>query len=100
MRWSIENHSFELRPLPGIDQGVYSGLSQEEKMIVNALADGDMVNISDGGLIIGKDWRATKAVFDSLEAKKILGRTPGKARNRHRRYFLRISGNGRTCRTA
>ncbi len=79
---------------PGIDASLYASLTQEEKMLVNALADGSGVNVNDAVLIIGKDWRATKGVFDSLEEKGLIGRTPGKARNRHRRYFLRLTRNG------
>jgi ATP-dependent DNA helicase RecG len=76
---------------PGVDAKLYASLTQEEKMLVNALADGSAVNVNEAGLIIGRDWRATKAVFDSLEAKGLIGRTPGKARNRHRQYFLRLT---------
>ncbi len=79
---------------PGIDARIYESLSQEEKMIVNALADGQSVNVGDGSLIIGRDWRGTKTVFDSLEAKGVIGRTPGKPRDRHRKYFLKLGRNG------
>lgn len=73
---------------PGIDQALYASLSQEEKMIVNALATGREINVGDAMLLVGKDWRATKAFFNSLEQKKLIGRTPGKPRDRHRKYFL------------
>jgi ATP-dependent DNA helicase RecG len=73
---------------PGIDQMLYDSLCQEEKMIVNALASGREINVGDAMLLVGKDWRKTKAFFDSLEEKGLLGRTPGKPRDRHRKYFL------------
>lgn len=76
---------------PGIDQKLYNSLSQEEKMIVNALATGRDLNVGDAMLLVGKDWRATKAFFDSLMEKGLVGRTPGKPRDRHRRYFLAAS---------
>lgn len=73
---------------PGINQELYASLSQEEKMIVNALAMGRELNVNDAMLLVGKDWRATKAFFDSLLNKQLIGRTPGKPRDRHRKYFL------------
>ena len=73
---------------PGIDQKIYNALLQEEKMIVNALASGREINVGDAMLLVGRDWRATKTLFDSLLAKGLIGRTPGKPRDRHRKYFL------------
>jgi ATP-dependent DNA helicase RecG len=67
---------------------VYESLTQEEKMLVNYLADQDRVNVTDAGLVIGCDWRKTKSVLDSLEKKKLIVRTPGKFRSRHRFYYL------------
>ncbi|QLC25956.1 hypothetical protein HFP57_13600 [Parasphingopyxis algicola] len=73
---------------PGIDQKIYENLCQEEKMIVNALADGKDLNVNDAMLLVGKDWRATRAFFDHLMDMGIVGQTPGKARNRWRKYYL------------
>ena len=58
-------------------------------MVVNYLADQGRVNVTDAGLVIGMDWRGTKSVLDDLEKKKIIARTPGKTRSRHRFYFLK-----------
>lgn len=73
---------------PGVDAEVYSSLKQEEKMIVNALADSRDLNVNDAMLLVGKDWRATRAFFENLMAKGLVARTPGKPRDRHRKYFL------------
>lgn len=73
---------------PGIDAAIYNSLKQEEKMIVNALADSRDLNVNDAMLLVGKDWRATKAFFDNLVSKGLVARTPGKSRDRHRKYYL------------
>lgn len=73
----------------GINPEIYAGLSEGEKMIVNYLADNSRVNVQDAGRIIALEWRATKAVLDALVDKGVLSRSPGKARNRHRFYFLK-----------
>ncbi len=62
-------------------------------MIVNYLADQPRLDVTDAGLVIGKDWRATKKILDGLEAKRLIARSPGKTRSRHRFYYL--LGNGR-----
>jgi ATP-dependent DNA helicase RecG len=72
-----------------INPDVYASLSESEKMIVNYLADQDRVNVTDAGLVIGMDWRGTKAVLQSLVAKKVSDRSPGKTRSRHRFYLLK-----------
>lgn len=73
---------------PVIDQVLYDRLSQEEKMIVNALAAGRDLNVNDAMLLVGKDWRATKALFVNLMEQGLVEQSPGKARNRHRKYYL------------
>ena len=77
-----------------IDTGIYAQLSEAEKIIVKYLTDQDRVNVTDAGLVIGKDWRDAKKVLDGLEARKILSRSAGKARSRHRFYFLRKNSIG------
>ena len=72
-----------------VSRAIFEALSPDEKLIINFLADRGSLNVTDTGLLIGKDWRATKAILDTLEEKKIVERTPGKERNRHRRYHLR-----------
>ena len=72
-----------------INSEIYESLTESEKMIVNFLADRGKVNVTDAGLIIGLDWRRTKIVLDDLEKKKVISRSSGKTRSRHRFYFLR-----------
>lgn len=73
----------------GINPDVYALLSESEKMLVNYLADNEKVNVKDAGRIIALDWRATKFVLDELERKKVIVRSPGKPRSRHRFYYLK-----------
>jgi ATP-dependent DNA helicase RecG len=73
----------------GINPDVYASLSDTERMIVNYLADQDKVNVTDAGRIVALDWRATKIILDELEKKRVIVRSPGKSRSRHRFYYLR-----------
>ncbi|TXM71458.1 hypothetical protein FV218_15095 [Methylobacterium sp. WL69] len=72
-----------------INPELYATLTESEKIIVNYLADRDKLNVTDAGLVIAKDWRATKKVLDALVGKKIVSKSAGKARSRHRFYYLR-----------
>ena len=72
-----------------INPDLYATLSESEKMIVNYLADRERINVTDTGILIGLDWRATKLVLDGLEKKKVIERSSGKPRSRHRFYFLK-----------
>jgi ATP-dependent DNA helicase RecG len=72
-----------------LNPSVYNSLSESEKMIVNYLTDNPRVNVTDAGRVIALDWRATKQVLDELESKRIIHRSPGKYRSRHRFYFLK-----------
>jgi ATP-dependent DNA helicase RecG len=74
---------------PNINPEVYASLSESEKMIVNYLVDRNRVNVTDAGLVIGRDWRETKKILDGLEAKAVIGRSLGKHRSRHRFYYLK-----------
>ncbi|WP_206412966.1 ATP-binding protein, partial [Nitratireductor soli] len=72
-----------------INPEVYDSLTESEKMIVNYLAERVRVNVTDAGLVIGKDWRDTKIALDGLEIKGVIARSPGKPRSRHRFYYLK-----------
>lgn len=71
-----------------INPEIYASLSETEKMIVNYLSDRETVNVKDAARVVALDWRETKKVLDGLEEKKVIARTPGKARSRHRVYYL------------
>lgn len=72
-----------------INPDLYASLTESEKMIVNYLTDREKVNVTNAGLVIGLDWRGTKEVLVELEKKKVIARSPGKARSRHRFYYLK-----------
>ena len=71
-----------------INPEIYASLIESEKMLVNYLADRERVNVTDAGLVIGRDWRETKKILDELVKKGIIGRSAGKYRSRHRFYYL------------
>jgi ATP-dependent DNA helicase RecG len=68
---------------------IYSALSESERMIVNYLVDQPRLNVKDAGRVIAMDWRGAKVVLDDLERKGLIARSLGKARSRHRFYFLK-----------
>lgn len=72
-----------------INPDQYESLSESEKVIVNYLVERKKVNVTDAGLVIGKDWRGTKTVLDRLMKKGIIDRSAGRHRSRHRFYFLK-----------
>ncbi|MYG81869.1 MAG: hypothetical protein F4187_08975, partial [Gemmatimonadetes bacterium] len=79
----------------GINPDDYASLSESEKMIVNYLADQGKVNITETGLVIGKNWRAARDILDGLVKKNILERSSGKFRSRHRFFYLKNSAKVR-----
>lgn len=72
-----------------IDPLVFENLSSDEKLIVNCLAEGKPLNVTDAMDIVRRDWRSTKKIFDKLEASGIVARREGKDRDKNRRYYLR-----------
>ena len=72
-----------------IDPVMYDSLSEDEKMIINWMADEKQPNVTDVMHILQKDWRAAKSILGGLERKAIVARTPGKERDRYRTYYLR-----------
>jgi ATP-dependent DNA helicase RecG len=73
----------------GINPDLYASLTENEKMVVNYLADNPRVNVKDAGRFLAFDWRATKTLLDRLVAKGVIARSEGKYRSRHRFYFLK-----------
>ena len=74
-----------------LGESVYEELSTEEKMVINFLADGRKINVSDANRILGKDWHTAKAVLEELASRKILLRRSrtGKPRDPSAHYILR-----------
>ena len=71
-----------------LDEDTYIRLSDQEKMVINALADTRSLNVTEVLLLLDVEWRSAKAVMDHLEELGILERDPGKARDKNRRYAL------------
>ena len=86
--------------MPALDPLIYESLTQAERLLVNWCADGRKITVKDAQDILGdmaNDWRAAKAVLDSLTEKFVFERPPGKDRDRHRKWSLRKK-RGRTYR--
>jgi ATP-dependent DNA helicase RecG len=78
--------------MPAIDPLIYETLSDAERMLVNWCAEGRKITVKDAQDVLGdmaSDWRAARAVLDSLTKKVIFERPPGKDRDRHRKWSLR-----------
>jgi ATP-dependent DNA helicase RecG len=88
---NVEHRKFYVRSEAAyaINPEIFESLSESEKMVVNYLADKQRINVRDTGLLIGKDWRGADAVLKSLQSKKIIERSAGKYRSRHRFYYLK-----------
>ena len=80
--------------MPAMDPIVYETLSQQEKILVNWAAEGKKMTVKDAQDVLDVDWRTARAVLDSLTAKFIFVRPPGKDRDRHRRWSLRQKKRG------
>lgn len=76
--------------MPAIDPVIYSTLTEDERVLVNYAAEGRLMTVKDAQDILNQsDWRKAREVLDSLVEKHIFDRKPGKARDRHRKWFLR-----------
>jgi ATP-dependent DNA helicase RecG len=82
-----------------INPDLYKTLSESEKLVVNFLAERLKVNVTDAGLVIARDWRETKELLEGLVTKGILARSEGKARSRHRFYYLKYGLTSRSVST-
>jgi ATP-dependent DNA helicase RecG len=90
-----------LEAMSAIDPLLYESLSESERVLVNWCAEGKRITVKDAQGILGDmaaDWRAARAVLDSLTNTQIFDRPPGKDRDRHRKWFLRKRRSARTPR--
>jgi ATP-dependent DNA helicase RecG len=74
-----------------IGESVYEQLSQEEKQVINFLAEKSRINVSDANRLLQKDWQTAKRTLDDLEKRGILMRRSrtGKPRDPSAHYVLR-----------
>lgn len=90
-------HFVRSEAMPAIDPLIYETLSESERILVNWCADGKRITVKDAQDILGdlaSDWRAARAILDSLTKKLIFDRPPGKDRDRHRKWHLRKRRRG------
>jgi ATP-dependent DNA helicase RecG len=74
-----------------IGEGVYEQLNQEEKQVINFIAEKARINVSDANRLLQKDWQTAKRTLDDLAARGILMRRSrtNKPRDPSAHYVLR-----------
>lgn len=74
-----------------IGEAIYEHLSNEEKMVINFIAENGKINITDANRLLRRDWQTAKKLLDSLTVKKILMRRTrtNKPRDSSAHYILR-----------
>ncbi len=74
-----------------IGQTVYEQLSQDEKQVINFIAEKNAINVSDANRLLHRDWHTAKKILESLVVRGILMRRSktGKERDSQARYVLR-----------
>ena len=79
-----------------IGEQVFEGLSENEKRIVNCLAEQGRINVSDTQRLTGRGWAYAKKLLDGLAHRGIISRVSNKkSRDPKAHYVLRqANGNG------
>lgn len=83
-----------------IDEKAFALLSDEEKLIANFVAEKGSLNVTGAQLLVNRDWRSTKAIFDRLVSIRLLEiqSRSGKAKDPRKRYVLRSRNVQQTSR--
>lgn len=73
-----------------IGEALFNSLNEEEKTIINFIAEKGKISVSDANRILQRDWRTAKSILDRLVSKMVLERrSTGKVRDPHARYLLK-----------
>lgn len=74
-----------------IGETVYESLSQEEKQIINLIAEKSAIHVSDANRLINRDWHTAKNILEGLVDRGILMRRSksNKERDSQARYVLK-----------
>jgi ATP-dependent DNA helicase RecG len=73
-----------------IGERAYERLDQQEKLVINFVAEKGHINVSDANRLLMKDWQTAKRMLDGLVSKNILDRTSrtNRPRDPSSRYVL------------
>jgi ATP-dependent DNA helicase RecG len=73
-----------------IGEQAYERLDQQEKLVINFVAEKGHINVSDANRLLMKDWQTAKRILDGLGSKNILVRTSrtNRPRDPASRYVL------------
>lgn len=74
-----------------IGQTVYEQLSQDEKQVINFIAEKSAINVSDANRLLHRDWHTAKKILENLVTRGILMRRSktNKERDSSAKYVLR-----------
>ena len=74
-----------------IGESVYEQLNQEEKQVINFIAEKGRINVSDANRLLQKDWQTAKRTLEGLASRNILTRRSrtNKVRDPSAHYVLR-----------
>lgn len=78
-----------------LGEKIYDGLSQQEKQIINYIAEHSTMNVTDANRLLHIDWQTAKKLLEGLVAREILTRRSqtGKERDPKARYTLKRRQN-------
>lgn len=74
-----------------ISTEVYRSLSEREKTLINAIADGRTINVTDASKLLGVNWRTAKKTLESLECKEICKAVGNKGKQRNPRSGYKLN---------
>ena len=74
-----------------IGKAIFETLSDDERMIINYIAEKGHMNVSDANRLLHRDWRTAKSKLEGLVAKGVLIRRSrtGKKQDPSQRYVLK-----------
>ncbi|MES2253623.1 MAG: ATP-binding protein [Pseudomonadota bacterium] len=72
-----------------VDEKTYSELSDDERMLINYVAEKKAINVTEAALLLEADWRVAKEALESLLGKSVFEVRGGKPRASNRKYVLK-----------
>ncbi len=90
LRGSFNNPFLDEDAAKLIGEAIFGSLDEQEKVVINFIAEKGNINVSDANRVLHKDWRTAKNILDRLVKKNVLERrSTGKMRDPQARYVLK-----------
>ena len=80
-----------------IGEQVYAQLSNDEKNVINYIAEKGLINVRDTNRLLHKDWQASKAILQGLTDRTILMRRSKSEKARSSAHYVMPSRCRRTA---